>query len=62
MRTAREVEAEIMREYAAYLTYDLAGDPDEAQIHYDAMNAALEEYLRIPHPRLPSDQPVRLRS
>lgn len=60
MRTVAEVDAEIMREYTAYLTYDLAGDPHEAQQHYDAMNAALEERLRIPHPRLPSsDQPIR---
>lgn len=61
MRTTREVGAEIMDERERFLAAELADDKPAADRHERRMNAALEEYGRIPHPRLPSDEPVHPR-
>lgn len=54
MRTAREVDTEIMTEYVAYLADDLAGNKLAADAHYAKMDRLLEERGHIPHPRLPA--------
>lgn len=59
MRTAAQVGAEIIRERELFLNAELAEDKPTADQHERRMNAALEEYGRIPHPRLPSDNEIR---
>lgn len=50
-RTRRIVEVEISAARAAFLAADEAGDYDTADAEYQRLNALLDEYTHVPHPR-----------